>query len=674
MKFVNFAVVRFSVFFTLGILGSHFCPLPYLFLPVAIVLFIACFMFWLVARQQLIPTLYFGMVTFLCFFSMGYLAYQFHMPSFQPKHYSHFITLEKAEMIEIKIIQHLKPDKFNQKYLGRVKAVNDIPVGGKILLHIAKDSSNRFFPSDENLLIYAPISEIPPPLNPHQFKYSDYMKSLGVYGQMRIKELDIVTSQRGRKTILGAAQNLRASIVDRLAQTNLKTEERAITQALILGEKKEIDKNLYDNYVAAGAVHILAVSGLHVGILYLVLSFLLKPLKKWSWGIYLHSLLTVILLWGFAMLSGLSPSVTRAVSMFSFFALAHIFGRRTNSINILFLSFLTLLVINPLWLFQVGFQLSYLAVFFIVWLYPILYKWGYSKYFFIRKIWALVGVTLCAQIGVLPLSLYYFHQFPGLFLLTNLVILPFLTIIMCAGILVVILAIAGILPDWLANSYNFLIEKLNNFIQWVALQDDYLFKDIPFSYLKVLATYFLIFSLGSILIKLNYRKIVTSLVAICILLGVYIFEDFKSSQTQLIVFHKNRNTILGLKKGHGLRIFTPDTSKNYSAVNPVKSYRIAENAKFYSEEKLPEIVKYRQKKILIVDSLHVIPKGRDIHTIIVVNTPNTNFNRLLDSLKPLRVIVDGSNSYSAVKRWEKSSLDRGIPFINTAQKGAVIID
>src|SRR5690554_260602 len=674
MKFVNFAVVKFSTFLVAGILLSHFSPIPFSSLPLVIAFLIICILLWLVARRQLIPTIYFGIATYLCFFSIGYLGYQLHLPRFQPKHYSHYISSETTDLVQVKIIQSLKPDQFNHKYLGMIKAVNDIPTHGKILLHIAKDTFNNIFPSDENLLVYATISEIPQPLNPHQFNYSSYMKSLGVFGQMRISEQEIVSSKKGRLTFLGTAQNLRAEVVRKLGKTKLKTNERAIIQALVLGERKEIDKNLYESYAAAGAVHILAVSGLHVGILYIVLAFLLKPLKGWDFGVYIHPLAIVLLLWAFAMLSGLSPSVTRAVSMFSFFAMADIFGRRTNSLNILFLSFLSLLVINPLWLFQVGFQLSYLAVFFIVWLYPVFYKLGYSKYLLIRKIWSLVTVTLCAQIGVLPLSLYYFHQFPGLFLITNIVILPFLTLLMCGGILVVVLAIADILPNWLAESYNFLIETLNGFINWVAVQEDFLFKDISFSALKVLGTYLLIISLGLLLKKMNYTKLIFSLISISVLVSIYIYDELESSQTQFIVFQKSRNSILGYKNGRHLKVFKNDTSRIFSEEYPLKSYRVAVNAKFYSEEKLPEIFQHKKKNILIVDSLEVIPIGRNIHTIILVNNPKMNLSRLLDSLKPKQVIADGSNSYSAVNRWEKSSLENGIPFSHTAKKGAILIE
>src|SRR5690606_35618766 len=293
--------------------------------------------------------------TYFCFFFIGYFSYQIRLPQFQPNHYSQIVSENKVVFIQLKILQSLKPDKFNLKYFAEINAVNDEKTKGKILLNISKDSLPKTFSSDKILLVYSSISEIQKPLNPHQFDYSKYMESLGVYGQLRISEKDILKTKIGKPTLLGVAQNFRTHIVEKLQKTKLKTDERAIIQALVLGEKKDNDKNLYDEYAAAGAVHILAVSGLHVGILYFILAFLLNPLKRIKSGSYLHAIIIVLLLWGFAMLSGLSPSVTRAVTMFSFFAVAGIFGRQTNTLNTLFLSFLTLLIINPMWLFQVGF-------------------------------------------------------------------------------------------------------------------------------------------------------------------------------------------------------------------------------------------------------------------------------------------------------------------------------
>jgi len=674
MKFINFTVVKFSFFLVLGILAAHFLPISTFLLNYLLALLLAVFALWLWSRKQLIQTVYFGIATYICFFVIGYFSYQIRLPEFQSKHFSHLVTDDTAEIFQLKITQILKPDKFNLKYFAKVNTLNGVPTKGKILLNVSKDSLSKSFSPDEILLVYAPISEIPKPLNPHQFDYSKYMKSLGVYGQLRVSEKEILKTRKGTRTILGMAQNFRASIVEKLQKTKLKTDERAIIQALVLGEKKDIDKNLYTEYAAAGAVHILAVSGLHVGILFFILTFLFRPLSRWKFGIYFQAILIVLLLWGFALLSGLSPSVTRAVTMFSFFALAKLFERDPNSINTLFLSFLTLLIINPLWLFQVGFQLSYFAVFFIVWLQPLFYKVGYSKYRIVRKIWAIVSVTICAQIGVLPLTLYYFHQFPGLFLLTNIIILPFLTILMCGGIFIVLLASFEILPDWLATGYNFLIEGLNGFIHWVAMQDEFLFKNIHFSALKVLGTYFLIVALALFLKKMKYRRLAISLLAFSLFILIYIYDEFRTSDNQLLVFQKSKKTLLGYKNGKDLIVFKNDTTENSSEVYPIKAFRMAVNITNYSEEKLPQLFQYKNKNTLILDSLGVFPKRKNTNTILLTNSPKVNLNRLIDSLKPKQIIADGSNYFTYVKRWEKTCQLKKLPFCHTAKQGAFSIE
>src|SRR5690606_10978491 len=169
---------------------------------------------------------------------------------------------------------------------------------------------------------------------------------------------------------------------------------------------------------------------------------------------------------------------------------------------------------------------------------------------------------------------------------------------MCGGILIVVLAVADILPNWLAESYNFPIESLNRFIHWIAVQEDFLFKDISFSKLKVLGTYLLIISLGFLLKNINYRKIAFSLTAISILISIHIYDEFQSSKNELVVFQKSRQTILGYKNGRELKVFKSDTSRNISEEYPLKSYSVKVNSKSYSEEKLPQIFQYKEKTVL----------------------------------------------------------------------------
>lgn len=220
MKFINFAFVKFSVFLVLGILAAHFFPISTLSLNFLFALLVGVFGFWLWARKQLIQTVYFGIITYICFFTIGFFSYQIRLPQFQEKHYSHFITDETSELLQLKITQTLKADKFNFKYFANVNAKNGIPTNGKILLSISKDSLSKSFTADEILLVYASISEIPKPLNPYQFDYSAYIKSLGVYDQLRISEKEILETSLGNPTLKGTAQNLRAAIVEKLKNQN----------------------------------------------------------------------------------------------------------------------------------------------------------------------------------------------------------------------------------------------------------------------------------------------------------------------------------------------------------------------------------------------------------------------------------------------------------------------
>ncbi|MBT0606560.1 ComEC/Rec2 family competence protein [Aequorivita echinoideorum] len=673
MKFINFAVVKFVLLLISGILTAHFFTASLLFLTILIPLFVILFGVFLYDRKQLFQTKYFAIITYLCFFSLGYFSYQIRLPQFQKNHYSKCISENKSEFIQLKIEQQLKPDNYNHKYIAKVLKVGKTRSQGKVLYIVLKDSLKEIFKPDELVMVYSNISEIPKPLNPYQFDYSKYMASLGVYGQIKSSHNQILSLKKGKPTIKGTAENVRQFVIHKLEKTDLKRPQRGILQALILGDKKDVDKQLYTEYASAGAVHILAVSGLHVGIIYMILGFLLRPLHYFRYGNSIKYGLIILLLWGFAMLSGLSPSVTRAVTMFSFFALAQIVDRPTNSMNTLFLSLLALLTFNPLWLFQVGFQLSYLAVFFIIWLYPKLYRLGYSNKWYLRKGWSIISVTLCAQLGVLPLTLYYFHQFPGLFLVTNLAILPFLMALMCFGIIVTLFAVVWTVPNWLAFAYNSTIEYLNKLIHWVSVQDEFLFRDIHFSEAKVIGSYFAIAAAVLLWKHFSFRRLAVSLASISLLIGIFVWDEYQNSSNEFVVFHKNRSSIIGIKTGNEFIYFKNDTF-NQKENFPLKPYMVSRNITKYSEMKIPKIFSFNHRNILIVDSLGIYPKSENIHTVVLSNSPKINLSRLIDSLKPKQIIADGNNYRSYVARWEASCLAKKIPFVHTAKTGAIVVE
>lgn len=672
--FINYPIVRLSVCFTCGILCSRFELFPPIWiLGFTGIVILLLGLFWIVSRKQIRPTVFFGIFAYLCFIGLGYLNVQVRLPAWQPNHFSHSLSESASELLEIKIRDILKSNAYNSNYIGEVVSLNGNPSEGKLLLNLRNDSVTPTLSIDDLVLISSRLEPIRSPLNPHQFDYSKYMATRSVYYSAKISEYQILKTHTGSRTIKGIASGVRDHILEKLQRTPIATNERAIMQALVLGQKKDIDTAMYEAYAAAGAVHILAVSGLHVGILFLFFSALFSPLNRLPRGQLLQSVFVVLSLFGFAILAGWSPSVVRATVMFSLFALANILHRRTNTFNTLFLSFFLLLIIHPQWLFQVGFQLSYLAVFFILLIQPKLGALIRPRNYLFKKLWDIVSVSIAAQIGVLPLSLYYFHQFPGLFLLTNIVVLPFLGILLIGGILVVLLSLLNILPEPLALVYNFLVETLNRFVQWVADQDAFLFDTISFSEGMVVGTYLLILSLIWFIQKPKTNRSVIAISAVTICFSILLYDKYRFSRNEFIVFHKNRETVLGYKHGRSLTIFKSDTVTSRDT-RPVQDYLIAKHIETYSEDAIPSVFKLNEKYYLVLDSIGVYPSLKHIEGVILRQSPKVNLDRLIDSLQPSIIIADGSNYRSYVSRWQETCKKRKLPFHHTGTQGAFSID
>ena len=218
--------------------------------------------------------------------------------------------------------------------------------------------------------------------------------------------------------------------------------------------------------------------------------------------------------------------------MFTAVAIGQFLNKRNAIEHSLIFSMFILLLCKPLFLFDVGFQLSYLAVYGIVWIQPVIYNRWKPKFRLLDKAWQLISVSIAAQFGVLPLSLFYFHQFPGLFLVSNLVIIPFLGFILIGGILILALAYLSILPDFLADFYGFIISLLNSFIAFIAKQEVFLLSSISFSGLKMIASYLLIILGFQFFIKRNSKRLLVFLGSIFLFQVIMIYEKFTNEIQQ----------------------------------------------------------------------------------------------------------------------------------------------
>ncbi|MEM7085091.1 MAG: ComEC/Rec2 family competence protein [Bacteroidota bacterium] len=677
MKFINLTMVRLAGSLTAGIIVAYFSPEIWKTIPTAPLFFfiiaaiiLALFFTWFWQRNKLQPGIFFGSAVYFCFFVIGFSNYQLSRPEYQKQHYVHINSMVGPQLIQLKITEILSENHFNHRYEAQLLQLDSTLAKGKVLFSVEKDSAISKYTKDTKLLVYGTLSEISAPLNPHQFNYKKYLKNKGIYRQLKTSRAYVVKTSKGRSTLKGRSDEIRNNIIEKLNKTSIQPKQRALLQALVLGYKKDIDEEQYQAFAAAGALHILAVSGLHVGILFLVFSKLLSPLRGIKFGRQIQSMLVVFLLWSFAILAGLSPSVVRAVTMFSFFALAGMLKRPTNGFNTLFLSYFVLLLYEPNWLFHLGFQLSYLAVFHILWIQPALFKLYIPKYYLDRLFWGIATVTIAAQLGVAPLSLYYFHQFPGLFFITNLVILPFLSVILICGLIVVLLAIVGLLPQTFASAYNWVLAQLNDFINWVARKEMFLFDEVPFSFFAMIACYFFLITLVIWLKNKSSKRLVYVGVSCLFWLGIVVSENKKVEQEQLVVFHSFGKTYFGYQKDRDFILYHSDTRAPFTEY-PVKSYLIERRVSTYTSAKIPKIFRYKYRWVVRLDSVGVYPVvERPI--ILLTHNSKIHLNRLIDSLHPTQIIADGSNYPSVVSFWKSTCLKRKIPFHYTGEKGAFV--
>ncbi len=626
-------------------------------------------MYWAGKKQHREGFPYFEVLTSLTTLCLGILVVGIFMNRGMSHHYTR-LDLNKEKAWQVKVIEVLKPNNYSQRYVTQIIAADDKLASGKLLLSLTVDSTIKELQVDDQLLIHTKPESIRPPSNPHQFDYRSYLEKQGIQHQIRTDFASIITKVSAHKTLFGVASKFREHIISKLKEKDFGAEEMGVIQALLLGKRDDISENTYNNYKNAGAVHILAVSGLHVGIILFLLEFMLSPLEGLPKGKILKLITVVLLLWGYALVAGLSPSIVRAVTMFSFVAYALHLNRPTNSFNIIALSMLFIVLVKPLFLFQVGFQLSYAAVFAIVWIYPKLQKLWFPENIIIRKTWQLLSVSVAAQLGVLPISLFYFHQFPALFFISNLLVIPFLGLILGSGILVIILALIDSLPQFVVDNFNWTIKMMNSVIGWVAKQEGFIIKNIPFDSVQLLLGCLIITALVVFLSKPKWKAVLVLFGGIIAFQSWIIWNQVQLYQKEVVILaHRSRNTVLLNQLGDSLSIITSD-SANIGTI--ATNYAIAERIQNIDTVQLKNSYQIGQKKLFVLDSLAILPLEEQLDYLLLTQSPKYNLERLLDSIKPKKIFADGSNYPSLVKKWKLTCAQKEIPFHYTGEKGYYI--
>lgn len=615
---------------------------------------------------QNIPFHVLAMATAMLF---GMLTVALQQPKNQPHHFSHHY--QKGGFFVVKIYKELKPSAKYYRFEAKVLQVDSMAARGNIMLYLNKESTTKKPKIDFEYCTKAKVVEVSAPLNPHQFNYKKYLENKGIHHMAYTTPEELIETSTRVHTVYGLAAKLRERINQNLIKNGIKGDALALINALLLGQRQDISEETYNNHVNAGTIHVLAVSGLHVGIILYLLNILLMPLTYFKYGKTLKLIGCIALLWCFAVLAGLSASVVRAVTMFSFVYYAYYINRPTNTYNVLALSMFFLLLIKPSFLFDVGFQLSYTAVFAIVFIQPVLARFWVPKNKVLQYFWGLFTVTVAAQLGVLPIGLYYFHQFPGLFFISNLVVLPLIFIILSSALIIVLLSFFVPIPSLVVTFFNALIVFLNRFTGIIANQEAFLLRDVPFNRVQVLWAFILIFSFAAWLKLKKFKHLAVSLIAVIGFQVLALTEKLIQEPSKMIVFHQVGHTGIGFQTNKQMWI------TNAENLHPIilKNYKTGENINKTDSINIENLFDFHGKKVLLVDSLGIYAlSGFSPDVVLLSKSPKVNLERLIETLTPKQIVADGSNYKSYVERWEATCQKTKTPFHFTGAKGAYVLE
>jgi competence protein ComEC len=672
MKILHFPLAKISLAFIIGIVSfQYYKPSPiWVFGSVLFCVFLLL-VFHLLSKTKNNFKLIFGVLSLLTSLLLGVASSIIHKETYNSLHYTNQIKdYENQHLIRLVINEKLKNTQKNTRYISTIRSVDKQQSFGKIILNIKKPNQIDSIKIGAELNVIGMLYKNKGSFNPNQFDYGKYLENQEIYAQVYANESQVKVIGK-QKTIWSQFSNFRTKIIENLALSNFKKEELNILIALLLGQQQDISPEILKDYQYAGAVHILSVSGLHVGFILMFITFLLKPMSNSKRNAILKLAVILISLWTYGILAGLSASVVRSVTMFSFVAIGIHLKRTVNIFHTLLVSMLLILLWKPSFLFDVGFQLSYLALFFILWLQPLLSNIWQPKNRIIQYIWDIVTVSTAAQIGAMPLSIYYFHQFPGLFFITNIIVLPLLGVIMIIGLIAIIIACFGIVPFVIAKPLEFLIEFLNSIIHWVATFEDFIIKNISFNKEMLVASYLVIIFSVIWFKKKEFNTLILTLISIVSLQCVFIYTKFKTENAhELIVFNAKKHSIITERKNDLVTVYSNDSIlENIDNNLAIQSYLIGNFCKIEEKKNIGNLFYFKNKKILIIDSSSVYLEKTKPDILIVINSPKINLLRVFESWKPEQVVIDGSNYKSYARLWEATCRKEKIPFHNTNEKG-----
>jgi len=679
---------RLIIFFAAGIIVQWYLQIPVRFLWAgAGIAFFAIIPF---SFSSLVTRFRFSLLIGLCFYLLLFFTGCIlacysdiqHHPRWFGKMYS------ENDVVIARLEEPLSEKSKSYKAVASITGLkNDsaaFKTNGRIIIYFRKDSLLPALGYGSQLLFKKKLQPVRNSGNPGGFDYRQYCHFEDISHQVFLARKDFaVLPVTDKKLLKDFIYTTREKVVGILKKYIPGKKEQGLAEALLIGYKDDLDKKLVQAYSNTGVVHIIAISGLHLGIIYALLALLLQPLKRNKSTNWLYPVIIITALWLFGLLAGAQPSVLRSAVMFTCIVAGQAMSRKVSIYNTLAFSAFLLLCYNPFWLWDVGFQLSYAAVLSIVLFFQPIYRWFYIKNKILDFIWKLNAVTIAAQILTIPVSIYHFHQFPNYFLLTNFLAVPLSSLILIGEILLCAFASLPVVADFLGKILYQMIDAMNLWVERIDNLPFAILDNIQISIPQAVLLLATAAGIGYWLMEKRKTGLQLGLAALLLFTLIRSFSFFKAQQQEkIIVYNIPGHSGIDFVKGRTY-YFTGDSSlllddflRNFHIKPSRIRYRVFPGNDTNLIIKKGNFFQFENKKIAVLrHSLKSEKAGTRIPVDLLVlsGNPRIYFSDLIHWLDIKQVVFDGSNAAWKLYFWKKDCDSLKIPYHDVSENGAFVM-
>lgn len=564
---------------------------------------------------------------------------------------------------------------------------------GNLLVYLPPDSLSLSLQTGDYLLVRGNVFPIPSARNPETFDAARYFHLKNIHYQVFLNPPDWQKYPESASwSLKDHFANYQLKAVATLKKYLKQEREFAVAAALVVGFREAVSGEVRELYTDTGSIHVLAVSGLHLGFIYFGVYWLFSRLfgnqRRWvAWRVFL----SLLLLWSFALFTGGSASVLRAATMLSFVLIGQSLGQFCNIYNSLAASAFVLLCLNPFFLWEIGFQLSYLAVLGIVFFHPVIYPTLYLHNALADWLWKLTAVSLAAQITTFPLSLYYFHQFPALFWLSGWLVVTFASIILGLGLLLLACSSIGFVAKGIAFLLYGCIYLVNTALTLIQQIPGGLWENIWVDGVTIGLIYLIMLSLAFMIKSYKMAGLFLAL-SLSLILSLHLTSRKWAlfQQKQVIVYHVSNSSVIDFfAGGQGYSLHSPDVSEKSIGFS-CKNYRLSRGIRQVESWPLQEecvrigrhvfhqqdILQFFDIRMAILDQAlpqRPPPVPLEVDYLIVQNSPWIDFENLKEHYRFQTLIADASNTWKSINFWKTACRKRAIDLVDIKNEGAFII-